>query len=57
MFASGRNLHTVTNWIGTDPELSVNGVERQAGPANQPLAYGVYPLVTSVVVGLNITLR
>lgn len=57
VFASGRNLHTVTNWIGTDPELSVNGVERQAGPANQPLAYGVYPLVTSVVVGLNITLR
>nr|WP_121273193.1 TonB-dependent receptor [Pedobacter schmidteae] len=57
VFASGRNLHTFTNWIGTDPELSVNGVERQAGPANQPLAYGVYPLVTSVVVGLNITLR
>ncbi|SMD16047.1 SusC/RagA family TonB-linked outer membrane protein [Pedobacter nyackensis] len=57
VFASGRNLHTFTNWIGTDPELSVNGVERQAGPANAPLAYGVYPLVTSVVVGLNITLR
>lgn len=57
VFASGRNLYTATNWIGTDPELSVNGVERQAGPANQPLAYGVYPLVTSVVVGLNITLR
>lgn len=57
VFASGRNLYTSTNWIGADPELSVNGVERQAGPANQPLAYGIYPLVTSVVVGLNITLR
>ncbi|SDJ05132.1 TonB-linked outer membrane protein, SusC/RagA family [Pedobacter sp. ok626] len=58
VFASGRNLHTFTNWIGADPELSVNATPAiQAGSANQPLTYGVYPLVTSVVVGLNITLR
>jgi len=54
-FISGRNLFTATDWIGTDPELSVNGT--QTGAANSNLSYGIYPLVTSVVLGLNITLR
>lgn len=54
-YVSGRNLYTFTNWVGLDPELSVNG--SQSGTANAPLSYGIYPLVTSVVFGLNVTLR
>ncbi|TDO23894.1 SusC/RagA family TonB-linked outer membrane protein [Pedobacter duraquae] len=54
-FISARNLFTVTDWIGTDPELSVNGT--QSGAANANLSYGIYPLVSTVVAGLNITLR
>ena len=54
-FASGRNLHTFTDWVGLDPELSVNST--QAGAANAPLSYGIYPLVSSFVFGLNVTLR
>ncbi|MGF1925723.1 MAG: SusC/RagA family TonB-linked outer membrane protein, partial [Bacteroidia bacterium] len=54
-FVSGRNLYTFTNWVGLDPELSVNG--NQAGAANAPLSYGIYPLVSSFVFGLNVTLR
>ncbi|GAA3957015.1 TonB-dependent receptor [Pedobacter ginsengiterrae] len=54
-FASGRNLHTFTDWVGLDPELSVNAT--QAGAANAPLSYGIYPLVSSFVFGLNVTLR
>ena len=54
-FVSGRNLYTFTDWVGLDPELSVNG--SQSGAANAPLSYGIYPLVTSVVFGLNVTLR
>jgi len=54
-FVSGRNIATFTNWVGLDPELSVNN--SQSGSANAPLSYGIYPLVSSVVLGLNITLR
>ena len=54
-FVSGRNIYTFTNWVGLDPELSVNG--SQAGTANAPLSYGIYPLVSSYVFGLNVTLR
>ncbi|WP_443938905.1 SusC/RagA family TonB-linked outer membrane protein [Pedobacter sp. MW01-1-1] len=54
-FVSGRNLITFTDWVGLDPELSVNA--NQAGTANAPLSYGIYPLVSSFVFGLNITLR
>lgn len=54
-FVSGRNIYTFTNWVGLDPELSVNA--NQAGSANAPLSYGIYPLVSSFVIGLNVTLR
>ena len=54
-FASGRNIYTFTDWVGLDPELSVNG--SQAGAANAPLSYGIYPLVSSYVFGINVTLR
>ncbi|MEO5912127.1 MAG: TonB-dependent receptor [Pelobium sp.] len=54
-FLSGRNIATFTDWVGLDPELSVNG--SQSGAANAPLSYGVYPLVSSFVFGLNVTLR
>ena len=54
-YISGRNIYTFTNWVGLDPELSVNG--NQSGAANSNLSYGIYPLVSSVVFGLNVTLR
>ena len=54
-YISGRNIYTFTNWVGLDPELSVNGT--QSGAANAPLSYGIYPLVSTVVFGLNVTLR
>ena len=54
-YISGRNIYTFTNWVGLDPELSVNGT--QSGAANAPLSYGIYPLVSAVVFGLNVTLR
>ncbi len=54
-FVSGRNIATFTDWVGLDPELSVSTT--QAGVANSPLSYGIYPLVSSFVFGLNVTLR
>jgi TonB-linked SusC/RagA family outer membrane protein len=54
-YISGRNLHTFTNWVGLDPELSVNA--NQAGTANANLSYGIYPLVSSYVLGVNVSLR
>jgi hypothetical protein len=52
---SGRNIYTFTKWIGLDPELSVNA--NQSGPANANLSYGIYPLVASYVLGVNVSLR
>ncbi|AUP79228.1 SusC/RagA family TonB-linked outer membrane protein [Flavivirga eckloniae] len=44
LFVSGKNLHTWTDWIGTDPELNGNAFDpRQA------------PLMTSYSVGVNLT--
>ncbi|MDB5109419.1 MAG: TonB-dependent receptor [Mucilaginibacter sp.] len=54
-YISGRNIYTFTNWVGLDPELSVNA--NQSGPANANLSYGLYPLVASYVIGLNVSLR
>ena len=54
-FVSGRNIATFTDWVGLDPELSVSNT--QSGLANSPLSYGIYPLVSTFVFGLNITLR
>jgi len=54
-YVSGRNLHTFTNWVGLDPELKVNS--NQAGTANAALSYGIYPQVSSCVLGINVSLR
>jgi TonB-linked SusC/RagA family outer membrane protein len=54
-YVSGRNIYTFTKWVGLDPELSVNA--NQSGPANANLSYGIYPLVASYVLGVNVSLR
>jgi TonB-linked SusC/RagA family outer membrane protein len=54
-YISGRNIYTFTKWIGLDPELSVNA--NQSGSANANLSYGIYPLVASYVLGVNVSLR
>ncbi|MDB5010145.1 MAG: TonB-dependent receptor [Mucilaginibacter sp.] len=54
-YVSGRNIYTFTNWVGLDPELSVNA--NQSGQANANLSYGLYPLVASYVLGINVSLR
>lgn len=50
MYASGRNLATFTRWVGWDPEADYD--RNTTNSANNS-----YPLVRSVVVGANITLR
>jgi hypothetical protein len=45
-YLSGRNLATITKWVGWDPEVNYDIA-----------ATNNYPLVRSVVVGANITLR
>jgi TonB-linked SusC/RagA family outer membrane protein len=50
VYASGRNLHTFTNWIGWDPENNYQG--RGVGDwVNN------YPTNRSVVFGINVSLR
>lgn len=50
LYASGRNLHTFTNWVGWDPENNYSF--RGSGDWTNN-----YPLTRSVVFGANITLR
>ncbi|MEO8404205.1 MAG: TonB-dependent receptor [Chitinophagaceae bacterium] len=50
LYASGRNLHTFTNWIGWDPEFNYSF--RGSGDWTNN-----YPITRSVVFGANITLR
>ncbi len=50
VYASGRNLHTFTNWIGWDPEA----VQQQRGSGDWA---NNYPLTRTFVLGLNISLR
>lgn len=50
VYASGRNLHTFTNWIGWDPENNYSF--RGSGDWTNN-----YPLTRSIVFGLNVTLR
>ncbi|WP_224998649.1 TonB-dependent receptor [Cesiribacter sp. SM1] len=49
VYATGRNLHTFTNWIGWDPES--NQVSRGSEGWNNN-----YPLVRTISFGLNLTL-
>jgi TonB-linked SusC/RagA family outer membrane protein len=50
LYASGRNLHTFTNWIGWDPENNYSF--RGSGDWTNN-----YPLTRAIVFGANITLR
>jgi TonB-linked SusC/RagA family outer membrane protein len=50
VYASGRNLYTFTKWVGWDPED--NYATRGAnGDANN------YPLIRSIILGLNVSLK
>jgi TonB-linked SusC/RagA family outer membrane protein len=50
IYASGRNLHTFTNWIGWDPENNYSF--RGSGDWTNN-----YPLTREIVFGLNVSLR
>jgi len=50
VYASGRNLHTFTNWIGWDPENNYSF--RGSGDWTNN-----YPLTREIVFGLNVALR
>ncbi|WP_345947969.1 TonB-dependent receptor [Mucilaginibacter sp. PAMB04274] len=61
IYASGRNLHTWTKWIGWDPQQTyyTRGVTSQA---NDQSAFAAgfnnnYPITRTVVLGLNISLK
>ena len=60
VYASGRNLHTFTKWIGWDPES--RQITRGSSSWDSNLnAYRSwednYPVVRSIVFGINITLK
>jgi len=50
VYASGRNLHTFTNWVGWDPENNYS--TRGSGDWTNN-----YPLTRTFVLGLNVSLR
>jgi len=50
VYASGRNLHTFTNWVGWDPENNYS--TRGSGDWTNN-----YPLTKTFVLGLNVSLR
>ncbi|CAM3642478.1 TonB-dependent receptor [Mucilaginibacter galii] len=61
IYASGRNLHTWTNWIGWDPEQSyyTRGV---TDSNNNQSAFSAgfnnnYPVTRTIVLGLNVSLK
>jgi len=61
IYASGRNLHTFTKWVGWDPEQTTYGRGSGDGNANQQ-AFAAdwtnnYPLTRTFVLGLNVSLR
>lgn len=49
IYVSGRNLFTVSNYKGYDPEVSRNG----ADPFQLGIDYGTYPQVRTLVFGIN----
>lgn len=53
IYVSGRNLGTITKWKGWDPEVDYNKGHDDGIHANND----TYPLVRSIIFGLNITLR
>jgi hypothetical protein len=55
LYASGRNLATFTDWIGWDPEAAYDrGTNTTVASA---INQNSFPMVRSIVVGANITLR
>lgn len=61
VYASGRNLHTWTKWIGWDPEQTyyTRGVTDRA---NNQIAFNAdfnnnYPVTRTIVLGLNVSLK
>jgi TonB-linked SusC/RagA family outer membrane protein len=61
VYASGRNLHTFTNWVGWDPEQTTYGRGSGNSSANQQ-AFAAdwtnnYPITRTFVLGLNVSLR
>jgi TonB-linked SusC/RagA family outer membrane protein len=61
VYASGRNLHTFTNWVGWDPEQTTYGRGSSNPNANQQ-AFAAdwtnnYPITRTFVLGLNVSLR
>ena len=54
-YASGRNLATFTKWVGWDPEAGYDrGTNTTVATA---INQNSFPLVRSIVIGANITLR
>ncbi|MCU7548178.1 TonB-dependent receptor [Chitinophagaceae bacterium LB-8] len=53
IYASGRNLATFTNWVGLDPEADFSRNITTSVATNE----NNFPLVRSIVFGVNITLR
>jgi hypothetical protein len=49
IYMSGRNLLTVSNYKGYDPEVSRNG----GNPFQLGIDYGTYPQVKTLVFGIN----
>jgi len=61
IYASGRNLHTFTNWVGWDPEQTFYTRGSGNSNANQQ-AFSAdwtnnYPVTRTFVLGLNVSLR
>lgn len=61
IFVSGRNLHTFTKWIGTDPEVTLYTRGSSNSGANQSAfsssSDNNYPLTRTIVAGINISLK
>lgn len=54
VYASGRNLHTFTNWVGWDPEV----FSQLRGSGSGDSSYmNNYPAVRTIVFGLNVALK
>ncbi|WP_248722379.1 TonB-dependent receptor [Seonamhaeicola sp. ML3] len=51
---SGQNLLTITDYPGTDPEVSYRASGSQNGNVNQGFDYGNYPNIESVTFSLNL---
>ena len=53
LYVTGRNLFTLTKWTGWDPETDFNKLHTDGIHTNN----GTYPLVRSIIIGANLSLR